>query len=138
MAKGQSLIFEQVMLFGISVSIFLILFSVFSVYQKIYLDVGSLNHLDEVKEWISANILKIAEKKESTSFLIIPVPRYMGDSVYEIRLEESGLTVRNILTDDEKVSSLYTLNRTFSLSGTVNSIKGKITIKKEGNKIIIV
>lgn len=135
--KGQSLIFEQVLLFGISVAIFLIFFSIFNIYQVVYIQQGNFNHLDEAKEWVSANILKVAEKN-ATTFLIIPIPRLLGEAVYEVKLESKGLTLTNILTNEKKFSNLYLLNQTHSMNGTVNSIKGKITIKKEGNQIIIV
>lgn len=136
--KGQTLIFEQVLLFGISVAIFLICFGVFNVYQNFFLSVGNTNQLDEVKEWITANILKVASKEDATSFLIVPIPRYVGDAVYQIELKNEGLEVKNLLTNAIKSSSLYTLNETFALSGKTTSIKGKITIKKEGKQIIVV
>ena len=136
--KGQSLIFEQVLLFAISVTIFLVSFAVFNIYQNFYISVNSVNHLDGAKEWISANILKVAEKGNATSLLIIPIPRTIGDAVYEVKLVPTGLSVRNLLTGATENSTLYTLNQSFALSGAVTSIKGKITIKKEGNQIIIV
>jgi len=137
--KGATLIFEQVMLFAISVAIFLILISVFNVYQNFFVSVSGDNQLDETKEWISSNILKAAEKEDATSFHIIPIPRYISDAVYEVRLSHEGLHVRELATNSEKFSTLYSLNESFVLvPGNVTSIKGKITIKKENNQIIIV
>lgn len=136
--KGVTLIFEQVMLFAISVAIFLVSFSVFSLYQGFYISVAHDNQLDETKEWISTSILKVAEKGGANSSLVVPLPRQIGDAIYEISLSDEGLTLRNLLTNTTKFSTLYGLSQTFSLSGTLTSDKGKITIKKEGDQIIIV
>ena len=135
--KGQTMIFEQVILFGISVAIFLILFSVFNIYQVVYTGIGNTNHLDEAREWISGNVLKVAEKS-GNSTVTIPISRYIGDAVYEIRLEQTGLNLKNLITNEVKYSSLYGINLTYDLSGLTTSIKGKLTIKKEGSNIIIV
>lgn len=138
--KGQTLIFEQVILFGISVAIFLILFSVFTIYQNYYLEVGGSNQLDESKEWISANILKVAEKENATTISIIPIPRNVADAVYSIALSnnEKLLILENLLTKEKKTSSLYDIGKKYTLSGNLTSMKGKITIKKEGKLISIV
>lgn len=136
--KGVTMIFEQVILFAISVSIFLVLFAVFTVYQNSYVSLGTENQLDEAKEWISAHILKISQKKNATASIIIPIPRRIGDAVYEVSLSQEGLNVTNLLTNATKSSTLYNLGESFTLSGKVISIKGKITIKKENSTIIIV
>lgn len=136
--KGQTLIFEQVMLFSVSVAIFVICFSVFSVYENYFVSVTSNNQLDEVKEWVSASILKVAEKDSATSILTLNVPRKVGDAVYELSLSEDGLVAKNLLTNTERSSSLYDLGKEFSFSGETTSINGKVTIKKEDKQIIIV
>ncbi len=135
--KGFSIIIEQVMLFSISVAIFLISFTVFTIYQNYFISVNTSNQLDQVTEWVSSSILGAARTGSSNSSHTISIPRYLENAVYEVELSQTGLEVRNLLNGDSRNSTLYALNETFSLSGTVNSLKGRLTIKKELDKIII-
>ena len=136
--KGQSLIFEQVLLFGISVALFVVMFAVFTIYQGYFLSVGGDNQLDEVKEWVSGNILKLAEK-DANSSVTIPIPRTIESEAYVITADflgpNPGLKIKH--PSKTKTSSLYSLNTYFSISGSVASVGGKIIIKKENNQIII-
>lgn len=144
--KGLTLIFEQVILFAVSVTIFLVSFAAFTVYQDFYLSVANNNQLDQTTEWISAHILKIAETEASEATIVLAIPREIGDSIYSISLEDddSGeriLNVTHLLTGETKTSTLYELDeppQPFTLSGTINSAKGKVTIIKVGNTISIV
>jgi len=138
--KGQSLIFEQVLLFSMSVTVFIISFAVFNIYQGYFLSVGGENQLDQVKEWVSANILKLAEKGTAgTSSVTIPIPRTIENTAYTIELSSADLTVKTTVPPVKtKISTLYSLNSYFTFSpAKVPSVNGKITIKKENNQIII-
>ena len=136
--KGQSLIFEQVMLFLVSVIIFTVSLTVFTIYQDSFISHGAANHLDEVTEWTSSHILKAAEKgTNSTSLAVVQIPRYIAGSLYILELTSGGLTVTDAASGIEKKSTLYYLNETFQFSGKTTSQKGRLTIKKEGNQIII-
>lgn len=136
--KGQSLIFEQVLLFSFSVAIFIAAFTIFSFYQDFYVSSSSNNHLDQTKEWISSQILKTAEQSESTqSLFILPIPKKIENNVYVIRLTNEGLEVENIISNTTASSTLYSLGENFTLSGNVSSINGRITIKREDKQIII-
>jgi hypothetical protein len=138
MKKGQSPIFEYVLLFSISIAIFVISFSIFNIYQVHYLSVGAGNQLDEVKEWISSNILKMYEKYDTEALVIIPIPRYIDNAVYDISLKSSGLTVKNLLTNETKHSNLYGMNQSVQLEeSNVKSIKGRVTVKRTQNIIKI-
>ena len=95
------------------------------------------NQLDEIKEYVSASVLKVAEIESADITHNILIPRQVGDSVYEISLTNQGLTVRNLLTGEKKFSTLYSLNKTHALSGNITSITGKVTINKKANQIII-
>ena len=132
--KGQVIVFEQVMLFAISVTLFLVSISVFSVYQNYYLDVGTENQLDEVKEWVASSILRVAINDQAESTVIIHIPREIGGAVYSVQLTEDQLVIRNLLTDQITTAYLYGLSESYQFdtqSNPVTSNKGKLTIVKK-------
>jgi hypothetical protein len=135
--SGQSLIFEQVMLFGIGVAIFVVLFAVFTIYQHYFASVNLHNQLDEVNDVVVLNIIKLVEKDNVTAHVIVDIPRRIGDEGYEIVLSDRGLNVTSLLTGVSKSSSLYGLNESYNLTGSVMSIFGRIIIYKKENKIIL-
>jgi hypothetical protein len=73
--SGQSLVFEQVLLFGIGVAIFVALFAVFTMYQNYFASVNLNNQLDEVKDLIVSNIMKLVEKGNVTAYVSMDIPR---------------------------------------------------------------
>jgi len=125
------IVFEQVMLFAISVTLFLVSISVFSVYQNYYLDVGTENQLDEVKEWVAASILRVAINDKAESTVIIHIPREIGGAVYRIDAGGQKIIVTNLLTEQTTEAFLYGLNDMYTFSGEVTSNKGKLTIVKK-------
>ena len=60
--KGQSPIFEQVMLFLIGVAIFIACLSVFSIYEVYFTDIMMEDQLNEVEGFIISNILRLSKK----------------------------------------------------------------------------
>lgn len=135
--SGQSLIFEQVLLFGIGVGIFVALFAVFTVYQNYFTSVNLHNQLDEVKDVVVLKIIKLIEKENVTTHMVVDIPRRISDEGYEIVLSNNGLDVTSLLTGVSKSSSLYGLNESYNLTGSVMSIFGRIIIYKKENKIIL-
>lgn len=135
--SGQSLIFEQVLLFGIGVGIFVALFAVFTVYQNYFTSVNLHNQLDEVKDVVVLKIIKLIEKENVTTYMVVEIPRRISDEGYEIVLSNNGLNVTSLLTGVSKSSSLYGLNESYNLTGSVMSIFGRIIIYKKENKIIL-
>ncbi len=135
--SGQSLIFEQVLLFGIGVGIFVALFAVFTVYQNYFTSVNLHNQLDEVKDVVVLKIIKLIEKENVTTHMVVEIPRRISDEGYEIVLSNNGLNVTSLLTGVSKSSSLYGLNESYNLTGSVMSIFGRIIIYKKENKIIL-
>jgi hypothetical protein len=134
---GQSIIFEQVLLFGIGVAIFVALFGVFTVYQNYFASANLDNQLDEVKNVVVSNIIKLSEKGDVDAYVMMKIPRKISDEGYEISLSGSGLNVTGLLTGISKSSSLYGLNETHELAGSVMSALGRFIIYKKGNKIIL-
>ncbi len=135
--KAQSLIFEQVMLFAVGIILFIICLAIFTIYQNHYRSVGLDDKLDELKEWIASNIIKVAENGENVNITIsLKIPRTIENEAYIIRLDSNGL---NITTRKKsKFSSLYNLNKSFELGGKrIISTEGGFIIYKKENKIIL-
>lgn len=135
--SGQSLIFEQVLLFGIGVAIFIALFITFAMYQNYFAAVNLHNQLDEVKDVVAFNIMKVIEKENVTAHATLEIPREISDEGYEITLSNSGLVVTSLVSGVTKYSSLYGLNETYNMTGSVMSVFGRFIIYKKENKIIL-
>ena len=135
--SGQSLIFEQVLLFGIGVGIFVTLFVAFAVYQTYFSDMSVNNQLSEINDVVALNIIRLTEKENVTAHFMMEIPRRVGDEGYEIILSNTGLEVRSLVSGATKTSSLYGLNETYNMSGSVMSVLGRFIIYKKENKIIL-
>lgn len=132
--KAQVVIFENVMIFAISVIIFLSCYVVFSVYQSYYSSTAAEDQLNKVRDFLSSNIVSMTMKKGSSS-VVLKIPETAGYQEYVIELSSLGLSLKT--ADLEKTSSLFNLNRTYDLSGKTVSTKGRISIYKKGDQIII-
>jgi len=134
--KAQTLVFENVLLFGIGVAIFVLCYAVFTSYQLYFSGVGNIDQMNRIKNIITSNVLFLEEKKTANSSIIIKIPKKIGGQIYKIKLSNDGI---NVSTSDSYVfSSLYILDNSLYISGKTTSIKGKVTIYKRGNKIIII
>lgn len=135
-AKGQSLIFEQVLLFAIGIVIFISSFAVFRVYEAHFLSVTVNDQINEIKDWMVSNILELS-KKDINSSVILRIPKRVDSQPYEIRLSNSGINVTALITFASTSSNLYGLNESMEFEGRASSDSGKIIIYKKGDKIII-
>ena len=134
--KGQTLIFEQVLIFSISVAIFAASFMVFSSYQGHYTSITSEDHMKEVKDFVTSNIIKIGESGDFNSTIIASIPQTIGSGPYDLVLTKDSLTI-NLDDGRSDYFSMETLNKTFKLSGKMTSSSGTIVIYKTGDSIII-
>lgn len=134
--KGQILVFEQVLIFGIAVAIFVASFALFVMYQNYYTSSSTQDQLTGVKEFILSDIIKICEKDDMNSSVVLSIPKMIGNNFYKISLSPAGLnvTMEGIASD---FSPLYGLNETFEFSGMVVSDLGKIVIYKNGNSVFL-
>ncbi len=135
--SGQSMIFEQVLLFAIGVGIFVGLFAAFTVYQSYFSNINLHNQLNEIKDVVTLKIMRLTEKENVTANVIMDIPRRVSDEGYQISLSGTGLTVMSLVSGVSKHSSLYGINETYNLSGTVTSVFGRFIIYKKENKIIL-
>ena len=137
-SKGQTLAFEQVLLFSIGVVVLISSFALFMMYQRFYITETGQDQLTQVKEFVLSNIVKLCEKTDFQSSVVLSVPKRIGNRIYRISLSDSGL---NLTLEPEgeinDYSTLYGLNETFTFSGMVISERGKVLIYKKGNSIII-
>jgi len=135
--KGQTAIFEQALLFLIGFTIFMMYLAVFNIYEGYFKSVGVNDQLTEVKNYVGSNILKLYAKEGANSSVTLKIPKDAGGQVYKIELSNKGLNVTNLVSSVSKHSAIYNINKSFSLSGNVTSISGRITIYKIGNEITI-
>ncbi|NIO22609.1 MAG: hypothetical protein GTN38_01095 [Candidatus Aenigmarchaeota archaeon] len=135
--KGQTIVFEQVLLFTISVAIFIASFALFSMYQSSYISTMKWDQLKAVKEYIVSNIIELSEKEEFESSVILEIPKRIGNDYYRLTLSPNGLNITFFTGNikDYDFSSLYGLNTSYTFEGSVTSDKGKVIIYKKGNSI---
>ena len=137
--KSQSIMFEQVLLFVMGVTIFIMYFAVFNIYQDYFASVSINDQLSQIKGWISSNILKLASREDSTtSSITLKIPKRIGNEVYRIELSGNGINVTSMVTGISKHSSFYNLNESMNLTGNVISLAGKVVIYKKGNEIRLI
>jgi len=137
--KGQTLVFEQVLLFTIGIAIFIASFALFSMYQSSYLSVMRWDQLKAVKEYTVSNIIEVSKKHEFESTVLLEIPKRIGNDYYRLTMSPNGLNI-SFLTGNERdydSSSLYGLNSSYNLSGSVTSDRGKVIIYKKGNSITL-
>lgn len=134
--KGQSVIFENVLIFVAGVTIFILFYSVFTAYQANFTAIGIDSQLSEIRDYISTHILLMAGKEGINSSVIIKIPRTVATELYEVELYSSGLNLTSSVTNVRKHSNLYSLPVTL-IPKRIPSSAGKITIYKKGNRINI-
>jgi hypothetical protein len=137
--KGQTMVFEQVMLFAIGVMIFIICFASFSAYQGYFVETGNEDQLNQVLNYIGYAIVKNSEGWNGTeSYISIKIPKTIGGEMYSIRLYDNGLNITMLPSMKTAFSGLYGLNRTTGMvDSEAMSASGVIVLYKNGNKIIL-
>jgi len=135
--RGQSLVFELVLLFSIAVGIFIVLFGVFNMYQGHYNAVSIEDQLNSMRSIVITNVIRLSEK-EGNSSVILRIPTRIGDEFYKIELTNSGLNISTLNRNLYVFSNVYNLNETFQMSGRVISNNGQVIINKIENKITII
>ena len=136
--RGQSPIFEQVMLFVLGVAIFIICFSMFKIYEDYFTDITVRDQLDAAKNFIISNILKLSKRSgDINSSIMLKIPRKAVNQPYQVSLSSKGINVTSLASGMYSDSGLYNLSKSFELEGSTLSSYGKCIIYKKGNKIII-
>jgi len=136
--KGQVLILEQIVLFGMGVTIFVACFAAFSVYQSHFSAVAANDQLVETKDAVVSNILKLYQKDASESTIKMDIPENIAGSPYIIHLGEGGLDITIQSPEELSIhSSVFNLAEKVDFSGSVTSTSGRLMIYKKGNEIIL-
>ncbi len=134
--KGQTVVFEQVLLFTIGVAIFIASFALFTTYHSHYITLMRWDQLKSLKEYMVSNIIELSEKGEFESSIILKIPKTIGNEFYRITLSREGLNVSFFRAGaGYDFSHLYGLNNSYTFEGSVTSEKGKVIIYKKGNSI---
>ena len=139
--KGQTLVFEQVILFMISVAIFIACYSMFTIYQKHYAYLTASDQTKAVRDQVSANIVKIAKFDGMDASVKFSIPKKISGEDYNVFFSGGSVNVTTLQTGVSASSGLYGLDYrkggSFSFSGKAASSKGEIVIYKRGRNIII-
>ena len=142
--KGQTTIFESVVLFAVSVIIFIVLISIFGIYQNFYLSSNIIDQLEEVNTFLTSNILFLAEK-DADSIVTVEIPKTIGTYDYEIRVvravdgaDNDGLNISVLATGQSSFTTLFNLTERYNVSGErILSRRGRVIINKQRNRIIL-
>jgi hypothetical protein len=135
--KGQTIVFENVLIFTAGVAIFIICFTVFNIYQQNFVTTGIDTQLAEIRDTVATHILFISEKDSIDSTITLKIPKVVADEPYEIILSPSGLNVTAGGVGISKFTPLYNLTGVVFRWSTVPSVQGKISIYKTAQQIII-
>jgi len=130
-------IFEQVLLFMISVAIFIVCFALFQIYEDYYSYIAVNDQVKAVRDIISAQAIQLIKYEGLNVTTSLRIPRRIGDEYYNIRFNGTGLNVSLSLSNVAATSDFFRLGDRFNFYGNSTSAKGEIIIYKRGNNIII-
>jgi len=152
MMRGQIVVFENMIIFAISMVIFIFCFMIFLNLQDYYTVVSVHDQMNKVTNMVSAAIVAVATDHETNSSVVVKLPKTIGNEFYELRLY--GATATSIygnvtvkLKGTVKGSEVFglgccqsgmaCLQGCYVFSGKALSQKGKVTVYKSGNQINI-
>ncbi len=137
MMKGQSIIFEQVLLFMISVSIFIVCFSLFQIYEDYYNFIALNDQIKAVRDLVSAQVLQLIKHEGFNVSTSMRIPKRISGEFYTISFTGSGLNVSMSISKIAATSDFFRLGDKYRFYGNSTSAKGEIIIYKRGNNIIL-
>ena len=137
--RAQTLVFEQVLLFLISVAIFIVCFGYFQVYQNHYTYLSAYDQLRGVSSTIEGHVIQLTKFHPLDGSVQVQIPQRVGGELYFMEFSGTDL---NVSTSDNRyyvVSNVYELASLgkYSFSGKTASSSGKIIIYKRGTNIIL-
>ena len=139
-AKAQVMIFEQVLLFAMGVIIFIVCFAAFNIYQSHFSSISANDQLNEVRDVLVSEILKLYNKGEGVNSSIrVDIPDGITGRAYKVELDNSGLNI-TLQGPEEltKRSTVFNIGKNVTLLGRVISTTETVMIYKKANEIIIV
>jgi len=135
--KGQSSIFEEIILFGISVFIFITLFFVFNSFQAQSLKTTGNDMIEEISNYIISTIVEISAVDGDYS-VIISIPERINNQPYIIVLNDTGYTLKVEPDGPVYSSNIYGIQNSGGIEiedNTIASISKKMMIYKRAGKI---
>jgi hypothetical protein len=137
MLKAQSLIFEQVLLFMISVAIFIVCFALFQIYESYFTSIALNDQVKAVRDLISSQVLQLIKYEGVDVSTSLRIPKRIGGELYYMSFTGSGLHISTQQSGIAATSDFFRLGDTYSFYGNSTSAKGEIIIYKSGNNIIL-
>ncbi|MBN1896532.1 MAG: hypothetical protein JW789_02280 [Candidatus Aenigmarchaeota archaeon] len=135
--KGQSRVFEQVLLFGIGVAIFVSSFAIFQMYQTEYTLTASDDQIRGIRDLVYNHITEMTINEDLNSSIVIKIPKQIGGEGYSISVDDDDLTVRMEKSGKLASTEMTSLSMLYSFSGETRSSGGEIIIYKRDYNIII-
>jgi hypothetical protein len=136
MMRGQALVFEQVLLFMISVAIFVACFAVFQLYHSHFNFVSMNDQVSAVLVVVHSHVTELLRFEPLNASVEFSLPERIGNELYRVRFRDGAL---NVTTSQTGVSGSVSLSglEGYAFSGETASSKGKTVIYKRGRNIII-
>ena len=138
MKKGQTIIIEQVLLFMISVAIFIACFGLFQLYQAHFLYTSLDDQANAVRDVVTSHIIELVRFGEFNASVELNLPKRISNGLYTLSITDDFLNVTPTQTGVISISNLYEMGAgSYSFSGEAASSAGEIIIYKRGHNIII-
>jgi len=137
MKKGASLVFEQVLLFLVSVAIFIACFGFFQVYQANVHFITANDQTRGVMDMVSSQIIELTRFENVNSSVSLKIPKKINGESYVVLF--TGRRI-NVTTSSGVTASMnfLSIDDSYRFSGETTSGKGEIIIYKRGYNIILV
>jgi len=139
--KAQGAVFEQVLLFGISVAIFVSAFAIFQLYQAHFASTSLLDHTKAVRDVVHNHLLELTRIDSLNASFTLRLPREISGEYYSVKINNTGITVITDMSGTVAVSSLESLSEAgggmYTFTGETGSSRGEIIIYKRGYNIIM-
>jgi hypothetical protein len=139
--KGQNAVFEEVLLFGISVAIFIMAFAIFSMYQNHFTSTSINDHTRAVRDIVLGHVVELTRIDDLNASFTMRIPKEIGGEHYTIYLDNNEIGVVTDLTNITVVSNIASLSTVgggkYTFSGETTSSRGELIIYKRGYNIII-
>lgn len=138
--KGQNRVFEQVLLFGISVAIFVMCFGIFQVYQAYFGGVAANDQTTAIGTSLYNHMLELSRMDDMEASTVVSIPKTIDGDRYTVSVDDDAITVATE-SGTKSTTGLGLLSAAhsglYTFSGEAVSSKGEIIIYKRGSNIII-
>jgi hypothetical protein len=140
--KGQTRVFEEVLLFGISIAIFVTCLSIFQMYQNHFGYISLTDQTREIGNIVQGHLMEMARLKDLDASAVISIPMEISGESYTVSLNDTDVTILTQETGTKYIGRLQMVSSSLEgsltgLSGQASSARGQIIIYKRGSNIIL-